>query len=248
MGKIASGCLVAVLLWLLLIGVACAPRGPDAPTQTAVPATDTAGGVALRAPGPDPDMPLLVGDEGVLDYPGRPGVDVVFLAVADDAWDPMTEALIRGDLEEVDILIARGKVIRERVGTRVKVIGSSFTARKVRIRDGAHPGAEAWVETEFVRRPPPPKPTPASLPPTPLGPAPHVIAGAEANQIEQREEAARRRELAERAAAKLLQAKVLERSGNVAGALRYYREILRDAPDTPAAATAQVRARALEHR
>lgn len=91
---------------------------------------------------------LNVGDEATLQLPGA---TAVFLALDDESWDKMIDAENAKDLEEIALLMAKGKVIREVVGTRVKVIQNAVLSRKVRIREGDNPGVEAWIQAEFVK-------------------------------------------------------------------------------------------------
>lgn len=91
---------------------------------------------------------VAVGDEVILNVFGARHV---YLATGDGAWDELVAAKARRDVEEIGILIERGKVIREANGTRAKVIRRALLSTKVRIRGGANPGAEAWIESEFVQ-------------------------------------------------------------------------------------------------
>jgi hypothetical protein len=135
---------------LLLIVSASLPRPVPSPTRsTHVPkSAPRSASVPPKATTTEgPQSTLGIGDEAILHLPGGRGV---FLA-ADDAWDALIDAENARDMEEVAILMARGKAIRESNGTRVKVIEAGFTSCKVRVRNGANPGWEGWVQREFVR-------------------------------------------------------------------------------------------------
>jgi hypothetical protein len=100
------------------------------------------------APPPEANSRVTVGDEVILNVFGA---RYVYLATGDESWDEFIAAKVRQDVEEIGILIEKGKVIREANGTRAKVIKRAMLSTKVRIRDGANPGAEAWIESEFVQ-------------------------------------------------------------------------------------------------
>lgn len=122
------------------------PRQPAAPpAQVAVPPPTAAGSIEP----PAPSRPAK-GEEGVLSLAGA---GHVFIAVDDDAWDAMIDAENARDVEEIALLMAKGKVIREAVGTRVKVLERRITSTKVRVRDGNNPGAEGWIQYDFVAKP-----------------------------------------------------------------------------------------------
>jgi DNA-directed RNA polymerase subunit RPC12/RpoP len=119
----------------------------------------------------------------------------------------------------------------------------------------APPREPAATTPTFPASPIPTAPAPAATPEAPAGPPktepPPTTIGPEVDVEAMKAEAMRSlggvdpKVIAERGAAKLLQAKALERTGNVAGALKYYREIVRDYPDTPAAETAKGRIKAI---
>jgi hypothetical protein len=92
---------------------------------------------------------LAVGDEAVLEWPGGRGV---WLAVDNAARDAIRDAEQREALEEVTLLLARGRIFWEPNGTHVEVLKTLGLSAQVCVRDGSHRGVEAWIGQAFVRR------------------------------------------------------------------------------------------------
>lgn len=88
---------------------------------------------------------LKVGDVGVLDD----GDTLCALATDDEAWDLMLGIQNAGG--SLMPLVRTGRVIPAARGTRVRVIGSSFTALRVQLEDGPFAGEIGWIQAEFVR-------------------------------------------------------------------------------------------------
>jgi hypothetical protein len=127
---------------------AMAPRRATAAATATATATATAMATPLRPPSP-PVPALAVGDEAVLEWPGGKGV---WLAVDAVARDAIRDAEERQDLEEITLLMARGRIFWEPNGTHVEVLKTPDRSAQVCVRDGSHRGAEAWVQQAFVRR------------------------------------------------------------------------------------------------
>ena len=92
---------------------------------------------------------LAAGDEAVLETPGRQGV---WVALDHATLGAILDAHERSDLEDIAFLLARGRMIRVRNGTRVEVLGLSEDSAKICIRNGPQRGVEVWAQREFVRR------------------------------------------------------------------------------------------------
>jgi hypothetical protein len=118
-------------------------------TSPATPKTDLDSSDAGPPQRALPPM-LAVGDEAILESPSGTGV---WLAVDDASWDAILDAQERMDLEDITLLLARGKVVQERNGTRVEVLSTPDYSVRVCIRDGSHQGVNAWVQRGFLRTP-----------------------------------------------------------------------------------------------
>jgi len=77
---------------------------------------------------------------------------------AEGAWDDMMNAedqlRIGGPGAELSMmkLFEEHRIALFPVGTRVRVLATSFTARKIMILDGERKGDEGWVPTEHVEK------------------------------------------------------------------------------------------------
>jgi hypothetical protein len=153
------GCLGSVLIvgGVLLGGMclisALTGRRP-APTRPGSPQPTPKAVVEPSAPRPaiPPTPSLHIGDEAILSLPGA---QAIFLASAEDeeAYDELIDAENASDIEGIARMMARGRAFRVPNGTRVKVIGSSFSSRKVRILEGPYLGEAGWVQADFVVAP-----------------------------------------------------------------------------------------------
>lgn len=74
-----------------------------------------------------------------------------FLAVDDEAWDLMFEAMNAKDQAGLNQLLFSGRVRNVASGTKAKVLRTGFTSYKVRLMEGASAGVSGWVVREFVQ-------------------------------------------------------------------------------------------------
>ena len=75
-----------------------------------------------------------------------------YLAVDDDAWDAMFEAINAKDTVGLMRLVRAGRVHVITAGTRARVLDSAFVSYKVRVMSGPSSGVAGWVPMEFVQR------------------------------------------------------------------------------------------------
>jgi hypothetical protein len=85
---------------------------------------------------------VLYGDEG----------GSIYLCVDLASWDAMVAAQNAGNNAELSSMVAKGKVIREPVGTRVMVTALTHNSRKVRVLEGPNTEVQAWLPVEFIRK------------------------------------------------------------------------------------------------
>lgn len=74
-----------------------------------------------------------------------------FLAVDDEAWDQMFEAINAKDEIGLQALVLNGAVYNVRSGTKARILDIAFANYKVRLQDGPNAGIAGWVVREFVQ-------------------------------------------------------------------------------------------------
>ena len=89
------------------------------------------------------------GENGILYLEGGKNV---FVAVDKTSFDDYLNAALIEDNYGINELVMQGRLFYVPNGTRVKVIDSTFTTRKVRILEGEWEGASGWVPVEWVRK------------------------------------------------------------------------------------------------
>lgn len=100
--------------------------------------------VAAPKPPPEPKRTFLhSGDTGVVN--GTCGV-----AINDEAWDAMNNALLAKDNVGMVQLFLSGQVFAVKKGDSVLVLDSAFTSYKVRAKSGEEVGHAGWVVRECV--------------------------------------------------------------------------------------------------
>lgn len=70
--------------------------------------------------------------------------------VSEDDYDAVMKAASTKDRTGIDALIDSKRAVMVDNGTKVKVIGSGFNKRQVRLLDGDSQGAAVWVPVEYV--------------------------------------------------------------------------------------------------
>lgn len=95
-----------------------------------------------QQPAPQQPQEINIGQEGFLKFPE--------LASSKENLDKFTKALNAHDTNEIKQMILAGEVLSADTGARVLVIGSSLSARQIRILEGENTGNSGWVFTEFI--------------------------------------------------------------------------------------------------
>lgn len=218
--------------------------------------------------------PASLGPQGI--EPGMraalylPGGQGLWLAANDSAYDEMLDAQNAKSMELLGRLMERGLVVRELNGTQVLVIKNAMLSRFVRVLNGSNPGFEGWVQREFVRRiaeepaeviRPAPRPTMDAKERKEFVDQVHPEAAEEPDRgfksmLQEAEEAEaakkkkdddeRQRKQSSRAVSLLASAQNLERMGKPAGALGFYRTIVKECPGTATADIAAERIKVLD--
>lgn len=98
-------------------------------------------------PEPSPE-PSDVGSEATIQVPN---LEVVYLAIDEQAFDEWTKACVAEDYIGMAQLQASGKVFTVPNGTKVLVIDSSFASIEVRILEGDAIGRSGWIPYEWVK-------------------------------------------------------------------------------------------------
>jgi hypothetical protein len=88
-----------------------------------------------------------LGEDGFLRSRGGGPLPV---AVDEEAWQAMSDAVVAGDDYGMAELVATGRVLAVDSGTRVRVIDRALYRTKIRVLEGKHTGRGGWVAYEFV--------------------------------------------------------------------------------------------------
>ena len=72
------------------------------------------------------------------------------VALDEEAWQAMWDAVVAGDDYGMAELVATGRVLAVESGTRVRVIDTGLFRNKIRVLEGEHTGRGGWVAYEFV--------------------------------------------------------------------------------------------------
>ena len=231
-----SGCLtvglvgiVAVLGYSLFNGGRNRPPanpGPEPPSSSSTP--------SRREDWQRLDAGYISDQE--LTYQGTP---VVCLCVDDKAWNDLLDAENKGDIQEIALMVAKGKVALVPRGTRVKCVETGVLSLKLRVSEGLSAGVEGWLQREFVSKGEPP----AEL--SPGGTPEH-----EDNSpppVKKRKPTLQSKPLTTEdiAKARFQVGTNLEKEGREELAVTAYRELVKNFPDTPQAKQATERIKAL---
>lgn len=90
---------------------------------------------------------VSIGQEGILES----GAELVPVAVSKEAFDEWTKARVANDKYGMGLLLASGKILTPKRGTKVLVIDRATFIRKVRILEGEYVGMSGWVAVEYVK-------------------------------------------------------------------------------------------------
>jgi hypothetical protein len=74
----------------------------------------------------------------------------VAAGVTEDDYSAIMKAASTKDRAGIDALIGSKRAVMIDNGTKVKVVGSGFNKRQVRLLDGDNQGASVWVPVEYV--------------------------------------------------------------------------------------------------
>lgn len=89
---------------------------------------------------------LSTGDQCVLSAAGTD----VFLSVDKKTHDRLTEFCVAKDETGVAQLVALGKVLVVKAGSRAKIVDRGFLTSEVRVLEGEHAGESGFVNSEFL--------------------------------------------------------------------------------------------------
>jgi hypothetical protein len=84
------------------------------------------------------------------DFATVAGQSVAWVALSEDAWTPMIDAQNKGDKSDLVRLSESHAIEPIKSGSRVQVIGSSVTSRKIEVLDGPSEGVSGWIQTELL--------------------------------------------------------------------------------------------------
>lgn len=80
----------------------------------------------------------------------RDGVERVFLATTDAAWDELLDAENAQSVELLARLSEQGKLLMPKCGTKATVIKAGFSSVRVLITTGEWASGEGWIQREYV--------------------------------------------------------------------------------------------------
>jgi hypothetical protein len=89
----------------------------------------------------------MVGQNAVVDNGGP----MVMLATTEAALDDLSKARIAGDKMGTFQVMAEGRAFPVDARTKVLVLDTTFTLRKVRVLEGPHLGKAGWVPMDWVK-------------------------------------------------------------------------------------------------
>ena len=91
---------------------------------------------------------VRTGDEARLD----PDSKIVLVSADQESFNKLLKAAKANDREGWTDLLVVGKVLSVYPGTKVQVLDSTFTMRRVMILEGSFAGRSGWVLRKFVVR------------------------------------------------------------------------------------------------
>jgi hypothetical protein len=200
---------------LVLAGVmvaGCGPMTNDSIPREAAP--------TVAAPPEFPGM-LAVGSPVQVARPG--GAGHAHAAIDEMAYDDLDSAIVGQNLGVFRKLMDDGRVFIVPNGTTGVVVDRQRGRYRVQFANGPHPGAEGWVDQQYV----------SVAQPTPE--LPIATARPEREPVRPPKPASPRQS---KAARDLNIARNLQRSGKIEAAVWTYRDIVRDHPGTPEATEA----------
>jgi hypothetical protein len=89
----------------------------------------------------------MVGQNAVVDNGGP----MVMLATTEAALEDLSKARIAGDKMGIFQVMAEGRAFPVDSKTKILVLDTTFTLRKVRVLEGPHLGKAGWVPMEWVK-------------------------------------------------------------------------------------------------
>lgn len=143
--KLGCGCLLVVLAFIMLVGVAAfwsVPPGPAAP-RPAVRSAPPSGNERAEPETKTPAHAMRRGEVGVVAQRSMVGV-------TSDDFDRITELSLARDATGLSQMQAQGRLLILEKGTRVKVIDPGFFSHEIRVLSGPSAGHSGMISVEFV--------------------------------------------------------------------------------------------------